>query len=82
MSQTTNNEITLESIAQQKSEVLKKIRTHQNSITSSTKQLFAPLKPVANKSNGIMQVVNSGMIMFDGLLLGLKLFKGIRKIFR
>ncbi len=82
MTRPTKNEITLELISQQKAEVLKKIRSHQNTITSSTKQLFAPLKPVTRQSNGIMKAFNTGMVMFDGLMIGLKIFKGIRKIFR
>lgn len=82
MAQTTKNEITLELISQQKAEVLKKIRSHQSTISSSTKQLFAPLNPVTRQSNGLMRAFNTGMVMFDGLMIGLKIFKGIRKIFR
>ena len=82
MTQPTKNEITLELISQQKAEVLKKIRAHQSTISSSTKQLFAPLNPSTRQSNGIMRAFNTGMVMFDGLVIGLKIFKGIRKIFR
>lgn len=82
MTQPANNEITLELISQQKAEVLRKIRSHQSTITSSTKQLFAPLNPVTKQSNGIMKAFNTGMVMFDGLVIGLKIFKGIRRIFK
>lgn len=75
-------EITLEDIAKQKAEVLKKIRVHQDTITISTRQFFSPLKPIANKSNGIMKAVNTGMFMFDGLLIGMKILKAFRKVFK
>lgn len=75
-------EITLEDIAKQKAEVLKKIRVHQDTITTSTRQLFSPLKPIANKSNSIMKAVNTGMFMFDGLLIGMKILKAFRKVFK
>ena len=75
-------EITLEDIAKQKAEVLKKISVHQDTITTSTRQLFSPLKPIANKSNGIMKAVNTGMFMFDGLLIGMKILKAFRKVFK
>ncbi len=82
MIQKTEKEITLEDIARQKAEVLKKIRTHQDTITSSTRQFFSPLQPIANRPNGIMKAVNTGMVMFDGLLIGLKILKAIRKVFK
>ena len=75
-------EITLEDIAKQKAEILKKIRVHQDTITTYTRQLFSPLKPIANKSNGIMKAVNTGMFMFDGLLIGMKILKAFRKVFK
>ena len=82
MNRTMEKEITLEDIAKQKAEVLKKIRVHQDTITTSTRQLFSPLKPIANKSNGIMKAVNTGMFMFDGLLIGMKILKAFRKVFK
>ena len=82
MNRTMEKEITLEDIAKQKAEVLKKIRVHQDTITISTRQFFSPLKPIANKSNGIMKAVNTGMFMFDGLLIGMKILKAFRKVFK
>ena len=78
----TEKDITLDDIARQKAEVLKKIRAHQDTITASTRQFFSPLQPMTNKSNGIMKAVNTGMVMFDGLVIGLKLLKAFRKVFR
>lgn len=82
MNQKTEKEITLETIAEQKAEVLKKIRVHQDTIISSSRQFFSPLQPMGNRSNGIMKAVNTGMVMFDGLLIGLKILKAIRKVFK
>lgn len=82
MNPLNHNDITPESIARQKAEVLKKIQVHKASITESAHQLFAPIQPIANKSNGIMKTVNTGIAMFDGLMTGIKIVRSIRNIFR
>jgi len=77
----TFNDVTLESIALQKAEVLKKLRTQKSSMVESSRQFFTPIRPTLNK-NGIMGFMNNGLAIFDGVMIGVKIIRGIRKIFR
>lgn len=72
---------TLESIAQQKSELREKLRVQKEIMTDTARELFAPLPPAASKSNAIMRSFNTGMAVFDGLMLGMKLLKRFRRMF-
>lgn len=76
------SQVTLESIAAQKADVLKKLRTRKSSMAASSRQLFAPIKPTLNKRNGIMGVVNNGMAIFEGVMIGVKIIRTIRKIIK
>ena len=68
MDNTTNTTpVTLESIAQKKAMLLQEI--------------FAPLEPATNKANAMMRAFNTGMAVFDGIVLGVKVMKKFRKIF-
>ena len=43
--------------------------------------IFAPLEPATNKANAMMRAFNTGMAVFDGIVLGVKVMKKFRKIF-
>ncbi len=73
--------ITLESIAQRKQEVRKKLHSQKQIMTDTARDLFAPLAPAADKGNAIMRAFNTGMAVFDGAMLGLKMMKRIRRMF-
>lgn len=72
---------TLESIAQQKNELREKLRVQKEIMTDTARELFAPLPPAASKSNAIMRSFNTGMAVFDGIMMGMKLLKRLRKMF-
>lgn len=74
--------ITLESIAQQKKELREKLRVQQQVIADITRDVFAPLEPAVTKGGAIMRAFNTGMAVFDGLMLGLKMMRKIRQSFR
>ena len=38
-------------------------------------------KPATNKANAMMRAFNTGMAVFDGIVLGVKVMKKFRKIF-
>ena len=67
--------MTLESIALQKKELRKKIHAQKEIMTDTARELFAPLAPAADKGNAIMRAFNTGMAVFDGLMLGVKMMK-------
>ena len=76
MDNTTNTTpVTLESIAQKKAMLQKEI------MTGLTQEIFAPLEPATNKANAMMRAFNTGMAVFDGIVLGVKVMKKFRKIF-
>ena len=79
MDNTTNTTpVTLESIAQKKAMLL---RLQKEIMTGLTQEIFAPLEPATNKANAMMRAFNTGMAVFDGIVLGVKVMKKFRKIF-
>ena len=73
--------ITLESIAQRKQEVRKKLHLQKQIMTDTARDLCAPLAPAADKGNAIMRAFNTGMAVFDGVMLGLRMMKRVRRMF-
>ena len=76
MNDTVQTEIlTLEDLQQQKAEALEELRAQQQIMADTARNLFAPIAPAADKGTAIMAV-------FDGVMLGVKLMRKVRKIFR
>ena len=72
MNDTVQTEIlTLEDLQQQKAEALEELRAQQQIMADTARNLFA-----------IMRAFNTGMAVFDGVMLGVKLMRKVRKIFR
>ena len=80
MNDISNTEIlTLEDLQQRRAEAL---RTQKQVMSDTARNLFAPIAPAADKGTAIMRAFNTGMAVFDGAMLGIKLMKKVRKIFR
>lgn len=73
--------ITLESITQQKGELLKQIHEQKDVMDELARDIFAPLAPATDKASSMMRAFNTGMAVFDGVMLGLKLMRKFKKIF-
>ena len=83
MNDTVQTEIlTLEDLQQQKAEALEELRAQQQIMADTARNLFAPIAPAADKGTAIMRAFNTGMAVFDGVLLGVKLMRKVRKICR
>ena len=83
MNDTVQTEIlTLEALQQQKAEALEELRAQQQIMADTARNLFAPIAPAADKGTAIMRAFNTGMAVFDGVMLGVKLMRKVRKIFR
>ncbi len=83
MNDTPKTEIlTLEELRQQKAEALEELRAQKQAMADTARNLFAPIAPAANKGTAIMRAFNTGMAVFDGVMLGMKLMRKARKIFR
>ena len=76
MSAQTPAKITLEEITQRKKKLLKR------AMTATTREIFAPLAPATNKADSLMRSFNTGMAIFDGVVMGIKIMKKIRAYFR
>lgn len=80
--QPTSSKITLEKIALRKEEILRDIRKQKQQMTNTARDLLAPLAPVASGGNAIMRTFSTGMAIFDGVMLGLKIIRKFRKLIK
>lgn len=78
----SSQNITLEDIAQRKQETLAKIKKQKELMADITHDIFAPLAPAASGASSLMRSFNTGMAIFDGVMLGVKVMRKIRAIFR
>lgn len=74
--------ITLEHIARLKTEKLEEIREQKKAMTRTAQRIFAPLAPATSQADAIMRSFNTGMAVFDGVVMGVKIMKKIRRFFR
>ena len=80
--QTPPQKITLEEIAERKKKLLNEIHAQKKAMTATTREIFAPLAPATNKADAIMRSFNTGMAIFDGVVMGIKIMKKVRAYFR
>lgn len=74
--------ITLEDITQRKKELLAEIRAQKQAMTATAREIFAPLNPATNKADAIMRSFNTGMAVFDGVMMGVKIMRKVRAYFK
>ena len=83
MNDTVQTEIlTLEDLQRQKAEALEELRAQKQVMNDTARNLFAPIAPAANKGTAIMRAFNTGMAVFDGVVMGIKIMRKIRAYFR
>ena len=73
--------VTLESIARQKAELLQKIQLQKRTMAGLAQEIFAPLKPAATQTNSLVRSFNTGMAVFDGIVLGIKVIRKFKRLF-
>ena len=81
MSKLRNNKITLEDIEFQKQQKLDEIQFQKEVISEITQTIFAPLEPATTKAESLMRTFNTGMAIFDGVMLGMKTIGRLKKLF-
>lgn len=74
--------ITLEEITERKRMLLDEIRAQKTVMAHTAREIFAPLTPAANKTNALMRSFDTGMAIFDGVMLGVKFMRKVRSYFR
>ena len=50
-------------------------------MTGLSHEIFGPLRPATNKGNAMMRTFNTGMAIFDGIVLGVKMMKKFKRFF-
>ena len=79
--QTSDKKITIEDIAALKEKKKQEIDKQKDLIYNRFHNIFAPIEPATNKAESLMRTFNTGMAVYDGLMLGLKTFKRIKGVF-
>lgn len=74
--------ITLEYIARLIAFFCSRISSSFSALSRTTRRIFAPLAPAASKGDALMRSFNTGMAVFDGVMLGWKILKQVRRFFR
>ena len=80
--QTQPKKFTLKEIAERKKELLNEIHAQKRAMVATTREIFAPVAPAANKADAIMRSFNTGMAVFDGVVMGIKIMRKVRAYFR
>ena len=58
------------------------LQLQKKALTKSAHRLIAPFTPAVHKGNSLMRAFNTGMMAFDGVMLGIKLMRKFRRAFR
>lgn len=77
---TSNRSITLEEISKRKAEVKKEIDKQKSIIIECTRDIFTP-EPADSGIGSIMQSFNKGLAIYDGVMMGIKMMRRVRKFF-
>lgn len=72
--------ITLEVIAQRKAEKLEEVQQAKKKMVQTIHELFAPVEHKGGVE-GIMQHINTGIAVYDGVRTGIKIMQRIRGYF-
>jgi hypothetical protein len=73
--------ITLAEIAHRKAQVKQEICEQKKQITLTAGNLLSPLASVGSSANALIKKFNTGVAIFDGVMLGFRIIKKIRKLF-
>ena len=78
----TPKKITLEDIAQRKQEVLQEICDQKQAMADATSRIPGIQSPPSAALNAGMRSFSTGMAIFDGVMLGMKMIRKVRGLFR
>lgn len=72
---------TMDDIVRLKQDLLADIHKQKDLMSDLTHEIFAPLSPAPSGKNGLMHSFNTGMAIFDGVVLGVKVIHKFRSLF-
>lgn len=73
--------VTLEDVIARQEELLAEIKKKEEKMSNYSQQIFAPFLSSSENNHSLIKKINTGVAIFDGAVIGLKLFKSFRKIF-
>lgn len=73
--------ITLDEIIQLKKFKKEEIKFQKEVLSNQAKEFFSPFKPFTSKGINLIQKLSTGMVLFDGIILGFKMIRKIKNIF-
>lgn len=75
--------LTLEDVHNRKLDVLEEIGLQKDVIVYSSQKIFSPFVPTSGGADGggIVKKFSTGVAIFDGVMVGYKIIKSIKKIF-
>jgi len=81
MNQLDTKKISLEDIALQKAKLLEEIQAQKMVISEAARLAFNPYSGVSAPGSSLIKTFNTGMAVFDGVMLGLKIMRKVRRLF-
>lgn len=78
----SNTATSFEMLQLQKAETLNELHAQKKIMAESVKNLFAPVAPANNKGTAIMRAFNTGLAVFDGVMLGIKVMRKMKTSLR
>lgn len=73
---------TLDDIRALRQQALFDLQQQKKALTATARKLAAPLAPTVKKGNSIMKAFNTGMAIFDGFILGIRMIRKFQKLIR
>lgn len=72
----------LDELQIQKALIHKELRAQKELMETTAKSIFAPAAPAADKGTAIMHTFNTGLAVVEGVMIGVKVIRRIRKAFK
>lgn len=73
---------TLEELHSLKVQALQDVHQQKEVVEAMTRKLLTPFTPSANKTPPVMKAFNTGMAIFDGAMLGIKIIRKLQRAFK
>jgi hypothetical protein len=81
MNKHDTQKISLEDIALRKAKLLEEIRAQKIVIVETARLAFNPYSRAVTTGSSLMKTLNTGMAVFEGAMLGLKIMRKVRRFF-
>lgn len=76
------SKITLQDITRRKSELKKDMRDREARMSKSVQDMYNPVSSAISATGSATKSIGTGIMLFEGVMMGIKIFRKIRKIFR